>query len=69
MNVADLIEQLQGLDPTTIVILSRDAEGNGYSPLSAIVDGYYLPETEWYGEIVDAPDEDTQECIVLYGVN
>lgn len=33
MKVSELIELLKSEDPERIVILSRDCEGNGYSPL------------------------------------
>lgn len=34
ITVENLIEQLQELDPNAIVLLSEDAEGNGFRPLS-----------------------------------
>ncbi|CAB4122565.1 hypothetical protein UFOVP29_37 [uncultured Caudovirales phage] len=34
MTVEELISQLSRLDPRALVILQRDPEGNGYSPLS-----------------------------------
>lgn len=34
MKVKDLINLLRSADPDKIVVLSRDAEGNGYSPLA-----------------------------------
>ena len=33
MTVEQLIQLLQSFDPTAQVILQRDSEGNGYSPL------------------------------------
>jgi len=45
MKVSELIERLISLDPDLQVILQRDPEGNGYSPLSG-VDG----EDVLYGE-------------------
>lgn len=48
--VEDLIKELQKLDPKSIVILQKDSEGNGYSPLSGI-DGnaVYVPDNTWSG--------------------
>jgi len=36
MTVADLINELLKLDLDSEVILQKDAEGNGYSPLSTV---------------------------------
>jgi len=41
MTVAELIEQLKALDPDNIVIMSKDAEGNGVNPLVAVEPLYY----------------------------
>lgn len=52
MTVAELIEELKKLPPESEVILQKDAEGNGYSPLHA-VDGnaIYEPDTTWSGTV------------------
>lgn len=36
MTVAELIAELKKLPPAALVVMSRDAEGNGYSPLHAV---------------------------------
>jgi hypothetical protein len=41
MTVADLIAKLQSVDPRRMVVLSCDAEGNGYSPLHSCWEGAY----------------------------
>ena len=41
MTVAELIADLQREDPARIVVMSRDAEGNGYSPLASFWTGNY----------------------------
>lgn len=84
MTVKDLIEALQKVDQTRIVILQKDSEGNGYSPLSGIDDNaMYEAETTYSGEVrihhlTDAlikqgfSDEDVgdgQPCLVLYPIN
>ena len=85
MKVKDLIRELQLMDPEMEVIMQKDAEGNGYSPLAgADPNGIYIAETTWYGEVYDATwtaedadmDEDLWEamlkkprCVVLYPVN
>jgi len=52
------------------VILEKDAEGNGYSPLAAAGEGSYLADSTWSGEIV-SPDDypDAVRVIVLGPVN
>lgn len=50
LTVADLIAQLATLPGDTPVILTKDAEGNGYSPLVQVATGMYLAETTWSGE-------------------
>lgn len=52
MKVKELIEALAGADPEAEVILQKDAEGNGYSPLDAVDhDAVYVPESTWSGEV------------------
>lgn len=53
MNVKDLIEELQKLDPNLQVILQKDSEGNGYSPCSGLEKAIYLPENTWSGTVLD----------------
>jgi hypothetical protein len=53
MRVAELIEELKKLPPESEVILQKDAEGNGYSPLYK-VDGnaIYIEDLAWSGKVV-----------------
>lgn len=52
MTVAELIEQLKACPQDSIVILQKDAEGNGYSPLHAVdAAAIYRSEATWYGEV------------------
>lgn len=53
MTVEELIAELQKLPPTAQVILQKDAEGNGYSPLCE-VDGnaIYTARSAWSGEVM-----------------
>lgn len=52
MTVKELIEELQAMDPDRVVILQKDAEGNGYSPLRGADDNCrYIAETTWYGAV------------------
>lgn len=66
------------------VILQKDAEGNGYSPLSDAGEGMYLAGTTWSGEMYatpediaadaaftedDAAPDDAERVVVLWPVN
>lgn len=52
MKVKELIEELKKVDQERIVILQKDGEGNGYSPLEGIDDEVnYRPDSTWSGEI------------------
>lgn len=52
MKVKDLKEDLKGLPDDMEVILQKDAEGNGYSPLAGTDSNcIYVPETTWYGAV------------------
>lgn len=52
MKVGRLKELLKNIDNDRIIVLSRDSEGNSYSPLAEIDDSYvYVAETTWSGEI------------------
>lgn len=53
VTVSELIKKLQHCPQDAVVIMSKDGEGNSYSPL-ATVEGeniVYIPETSWDGEI------------------
>jgi hypothetical protein len=58
MTVAELIAQLSELDPNALVIQSRDAEGNGYSPSSDLATGFYRPYSTYSGEFHQPLDDD-----------
>jgi hypothetical protein len=51
MTVKELIELLSKENPERIVVMAKDAEGNGYSPLSSFWVGAYKAETTWYGSV------------------
>ena len=51
MKVKELKELLNQFNDEDIVIMSKDGEGNGFSPLSDIEEGSYKAETTWYGEV------------------
>lgn len=52
MNVKELKELIDNLPDDMEVIMQKDAEGNGYSPLrGADPDAVYIPEAPWYGVV------------------
>ena len=85
MKVKDLIRELKLLDPEMEVILQKDSEGNGFSPLDGVDENcIYVEETSYEGYIYDttwdADEADMSEdewaeflkqprCVVLYPVN
>ncbi len=58
MKVRELIELLEEEDPEAEVVLSRDSEGNDYSPVAEVDDGVYEAETTWNGQFYSNPGED-----------
>lgn len=53
MTVGELIEELRMLDENALVILQKDGEGNGYSPLAG-ADGDNLVYNTWSGKVMYA---------------
>ena len=52
MNIKELKEAIKDLPNDMEIILQKDAEGNGYSPLrGADPDSVYIAETTWSGEV------------------
>jgi hypothetical protein len=50
MLVKDLIEILKDANPEAKVIVSKDAEGNNYSPLEGVEKGHYISEAAHFGD-------------------
>ena len=85
MTVKELIEALAEANPDAQVILQKDGEGNGYSPLEGFATTcIYRPDSTWSGSIVDTlwtsseasmhPEEweklkQKPRCLLLYPVN
>ena len=51
MKVKDLRRLLAPLDDNVLVILSKDGEGNDYSPLVDFSKQTYVPDSQYSGEI------------------
>lgn len=58
MTLAELRAQLDALNlpDETPVILARDAEGNGYSPVATVEDLLYDAESPYSGSMYASPD-------------
>ena len=71
MKVKELIKELEKYNPEAAVILQKDSEGNGYSPLSDLGSGVYVAETTWYGEFYAglAAAEEGENAVVLAPIN
>jgi hypothetical protein len=68
MTVQELRDALEGLDGDVLVVMSKDGEGNGYSPLSDVeADARYAPDSTWSGEVIhrdDWPDYPAAQPVV-----
>lgn len=51
MTVRELITLLSNEDGGRIVVMSRDAEGNGHSPLTGVFPAAYAAKTTWAGDV------------------
>lgn len=50
MTVKELIAKLEKEDPDRLVLVQKDGEGNGYSPLYQVTTGAYRADSTWSGE-------------------
>lgn len=70
MTVEDLIQELQliiAANPdmkSAQVVQSKDAEGNGYSPVDELCVAKYLAENVYSGEVVHPDDVDDHEELI-----
>lgn len=83
LTVGELIEKLQHFAQDRMVIMSKDLEGNGFSPLYAMYHGSYEAETTYSGnagleeltdELVEQgyTEEDVVDgisSVILYPIN
>lgn len=68
MRAGELRELLKGVSDDLLVVLQKDAEGNGYSPLAGGEVAVYQPDSTWSGQVVEMT-EDGDPCVVLWPVN
>lgn len=71
MKVSELIKQLKKLPKDSIVILSSDAEGNKFSPVSYLSKALYAPEGDVYNLDEDKNDlpDDAVTAVVIWPTN
>jgi hypothetical protein len=50
VKVSELKRLLDGFDDDATIVMSKDAEGNGFSPLEELNQGIYNPLSTWAGE-------------------
>lgn len=70
ITVRELIHQLSKFNPDDPVILQKDTEGNGYSPVEAADTSMWF--ANWRGGECYEPDEapkNSMPCVVIYPVN
>lgn len=69
-TVGELVSKLSKLSPSLPVVMSKDAEGNSYSPYSDISVGKYCPDSTWSGDYSEETEyDDYHECICLWPIN
>lgn len=84
MTAGELRQVLANYPDSTRIVLAKDAEGNGYSPLYEVVVAMYAAETTWSGEYFlrererlaqedpddwDPAPDDAVEALFLWPVN
>jgi len=57
MTVKELIAELKKFEGDLNVIMSKDPEGNGYSPYVDNFEAVYRPYNTWSGELLDEDEE------------
>ena len=73
MKVGKLKEILKDIPDDHLVVLSKDGEGNDFSPLDSYGLEMYEAESTWSGTLVDADeteeDDYEENCVVLWPTN
>lgn len=73
MKVSELIALLKDFDQDQLVVISSDAEGNNFSPLSEAGNDYqYVADSTWSGYLLDdGADEElkAEKAVVLWPIN
>lgn len=73
MKVSELIDVLKAMNPEAVVVIQKDAEGNGYSPCVGAEEARYEADSTWSGDVLSVEDEDHETrgvpCVVMWPVN
>lgn len=60
ITVAKLRELLADAPDDALVVMSKNGEGNGFSPFSELGDGRYIAESSWSGYLADEGEDDDE---------
>ncbi len=63
MKIRELIQLLQELPDDLDVVMSKDAEGNNFSPFTGLCPGKYIADNTWSGEFTAELDEENAVCL------
>jgi len=71
MTVKTLLDFLKGSNPKDEVFLSKDAEGNHYSPLNLVQEAYFVSDKTktWDVECQNDRFKGSKKCILLWPSN
>jgi len=58
MTIKELINELKDLPENMEIIMSKDGEGNSFSPLYEIGTGLYVAYSTWSGEVYNEDDKE-----------
>lgn len=67
MTAGELADYLAQFPRDRKVILEKDAEGNGYSPLASADEGLYVADTTYSGEVHPTPENVARWVAEGYG--
>jgi hypothetical protein len=72
MKASKLIKLLEK-HPDWEVVMSKDGEGNGFSPLAEIGEQLYVPDSTWSGEVFSLDEKEEhdkgKEAFILWPTN
>jgi hypothetical protein len=71
-ELLQILKNLEAVSPETLeyeVVMSRDAEGNGYSPLYNTALVRYEPDNTWSGEVSGWDENVEENAFCLWPIN
>lgn len=69
MNVSELRAALARYPDDLLVVMSKDSEGNDFSPLYEATSGVYRAESTWGGGFNDGDDDYPANAVCFWPVN